>query len=175
MWTERIRVRSVVGRFLEHTRVLYFRWGSGDDDEALYLSSADWMGRNMFRRIEVAWPVHDVALRQRVIDECLVPYLHDACDAWLQASDGGYSRVGASAGTNARPGPQRPGGPGHALHDGFHLKSCPMDLILWRHAEARDLPDDAPFDAAADLRAAAHAARQQAGAAHGRVAEPLPA
>lgn len=92
--TERIRVRSVVGRFLEHTRVLYFRWGATDDAEALYLSSADWMGRNMFRRIEVAWPVHDPALRQRVIDECLVPYLHDACDAWLQAGDGSYSRAG---------------------------------------------------------------------------------
>ncbi len=90
--TERIRVRSVVGRFLEHTRVLYFRWGETDDDEVLYLSSADWMGRNMFRRIEVAWPVRDAALRQRVIDECLVPYLHDGCDAWLQAADGSYQR-----------------------------------------------------------------------------------
>ena len=92
--TERIRVRSVVGRFLEHTRVLYFRWGASDEDEVLYLSSADWMGRNMFRRIEVAWAVRDPALRQRVIDECLVPYLHDGRDAWLQASDGGYRRVG---------------------------------------------------------------------------------
>jgi polyphosphate kinase len=92
--TERIRVRSVVGRFLEHTRVLYFRWGPGQGDEALYLSSADWMGRNMFRRIEVAWPVRDPALRQRVIDECLVPYLHDARDAWAQQADGGYRRVG---------------------------------------------------------------------------------
>ncbi len=90
--TERIRVRSVVGRFLEHTRVLYFRWGESADDEALYLSSADWMGRNMFRRIEVAWPVRDAALRQRVIDECLVPYLHDACDAWQQSADGSYHR-----------------------------------------------------------------------------------
>jgi polyphosphate kinase len=71
-------VRSIVGRFLEHTRVLYFRWGDGPEDEALYLSSADWMSRNMFGRIEVAWPVRDPALRQRVIDECLVPYLHDA-------------------------------------------------------------------------------------------------
>ena len=92
--TDRIRVRSVVGRFLEHTRVLYFRWGASDEDEVLYLSSADWMGRNMFRRIEVAWAVRDPALRQRVIDECLVPYLHDGRDAWLQASDGSYSRVG---------------------------------------------------------------------------------
>jgi polyphosphate kinase len=88
--TDRVRVRSIVGRFLEHTRVLYFRWGESDDDEALYLSSADWMGRNMFRRIEVAWPVRDARLRQRVIDECLVPYLHDELDAWLLRADGGY-------------------------------------------------------------------------------------
>jgi polyphosphate kinase len=74
--------------------VLYFRWGAADEDEVLYLSSADWMGRNMFRRIEVAWAVRDPALRQRVIDECLVPYLHDGRDAWLQEADGGYRRVG---------------------------------------------------------------------------------
>jgi len=92
--TERIRVRSVVGRFLEHTRLLYFRWGKADEQEVLYLSSADWMSRNMFRRIEVAWPVRDVALRQRLIDECLVPYLQDRCDAWVQQSDGRYERVG---------------------------------------------------------------------------------
>jgi polyphosphate kinase len=91
--TDRVRVRSVVGRFLEHTRVIYFRWGAGDEDEMLYLSSADWMGRNMFRRIELAWSVRDAALRQRVIDECLVPYLYDERDAWLQASDGSYHRV----------------------------------------------------------------------------------
>ncbi len=93
--SERIRVRSVVGRFLEHSRVAYFRWGQGDDDEVLYLGSADWMGRNMFRRIEVAWPVRDAALRQRVIDECLVPYLHDRQDAWVQQPDGRYERVAA--------------------------------------------------------------------------------
>lgn len=92
--TERIRVHSVVGRFLEHSRVLYFRWGEGEDDEVLYLSSADWMGRNMFRRIEVAWPVRDAALRQRVIDECLVPYLHDGRDTWRQRPDGSYERAG---------------------------------------------------------------------------------
>jgi polyphosphate kinase len=92
--TDRIRVRSVVGRFLEHTRVLYFRWGPGEDDEVLYLSSADWMSRNMLRRIELAWPVRDPALRQRVIDECLVPYLLDGRDAWAQRPDGRYERVG---------------------------------------------------------------------------------
>ena len=92
--TDRIRVRSVVGRLLEHSRVLYFGWGSTDAEEALFLSSADWMGRNMFSRIEVAWPVRDAVLRQRVIDECLVPYLHDKQDAWQLNADGSYLRVG---------------------------------------------------------------------------------
>jgi polyphosphate kinase len=91
--TERIRVRSVVGRFLEHTRVLYFRWGRGERDEVLYLSSADWMTRNMLGRIELAWALRDPALRQRVIDECLVPYLHDTLDAWTLQPDGQYRRV----------------------------------------------------------------------------------
>ena len=99
--TEGIRVRSVVGRFLEHTRVLYFRWGPDEGDEALYLSSADWMSRNMFRRIEVAWPILDPALRERVIDECLVPYLHDRRDAWELRPDGAYERV-ASEGVSAQ-------------------------------------------------------------------------
>ena len=90
-------MRSVVGRFLEHSRVIYFRWGEGDDDEALYLRSADWMTRNMLRRIELAWPVRDAALRQRVIDECLVPYLHDTRDAWTLAADGHYRRVAERA------------------------------------------------------------------------------
>ena len=99
--TEHIRVRSVVGRFLEHTRVIYFRWGKGQADEALYLSSADWMGRNMFRRIEIAWPVRDAALRQRVIDECLVPYLHDQRDAWTLSASGSFTRV-ADTGVSAQ-------------------------------------------------------------------------
>ncbi len=94
--TPNIRVRSVVGRFLEHTRILYFRWGHSDGDEVLYLSSADWMSRNMFRRIEVAWPVRDPALRQRVLDEGLVPYLHDPMEAWLLDGEGRYKRVSES-------------------------------------------------------------------------------
>ena len=100
--TENIRVRSVIGRFLEHSRILYFRWGDSQDDEVLYLSSADWMGRNMFRRIELAWPVRDARLRQRVIDECLVPYLHDSRDAWSLQSDGSYRRVGNGEGISAQ-------------------------------------------------------------------------
>ncbi len=92
--SERIRVRSVVGRFLEHTRIMYFRWGKTASDELLYLSSADWMSRNMQGRIELAWPIQDPKLRQRVIDEALVPYLHDSRDAWLLQADGSYRRVG---------------------------------------------------------------------------------
>jgi len=88
--TDNIRVRSVIGRFLEHSRVFYFRHGS---DESLYLSSADWMNRNMLRRIEVAWPVTDPVLRQRLIDECLVAYLHDGRDAWDLNANGAYERV----------------------------------------------------------------------------------
>ncbi|PZP34450.1 MAG: polyphosphate kinase 1 [Roseateles depolymerans] len=91
--TDNIVVRSVVGRFLEHSRVCYFRWGETDDEEALYLSSADWMSRNMFRRIEVGWPVLDPKLRQRVIDEALQPYLHDTLDAWQLGPDGRSMRV----------------------------------------------------------------------------------
>ncbi|MDQ2778460.1 MAG: polyphosphate kinase 1 [Pseudomonadota bacterium] len=91
--TDNIRVRSVVGRFLEHSRIVYFRWGADTDDEVLYLSSADWMSRNMFGRVELAWPVRDAALRQRVIDECLVPYLCDEADSWELKGSGEYQRV----------------------------------------------------------------------------------
>lgn len=92
--SENIRVRSVIGRFLEHSRVFYF---CADQDESLYLSSADWMSRNMTRRIELAWPVMDPVLRQRIIDECLIAYLHDGRDAWDLAPDGQYHRVGLTA------------------------------------------------------------------------------
>ena len=95
--SDNIRVRSVIGRFLEHSRVFYF---CADQDESLYLSSADWMSRNMTRRIELAWPVTDPLLRQRIIDECLIAYLHDGRDAWDLAADGQYHRVGLT-----EPGP----------------------------------------------------------------------
>jgi polyphosphate kinase len=87
--TDNIRVRSVIGRFLEHSRVFYFREGAVED---LYLSSADWMNRNMVRRVELAWPVTDPTQRQRLVDECLVAYLHDGVDAWDLGADGTYTR-----------------------------------------------------------------------------------
>jgi polyphosphate kinase len=101
-YTDNIRVRSVVGRFLEHSRVFYFRWGARENQEALYLSSADWMSRNMHGRIEVAWPVRDPTLRQRVIDECLVPYLRDDIDAWTLDAQGGYTAVSGGEGLSAQ-------------------------------------------------------------------------
>ncbi len=86
-FTDNVRVRSVIGRLLEHSRVFYFRIG---EVEELWLSSADWMNRNMLRRIELAWPVTDHALRHRIMDECLSAYLHDTKDAWLLQPDGRY-------------------------------------------------------------------------------------
>lgn len=88
--TDNIRVRSVIGRFLEHSRVFYFRCAG---EETLLLSSADWMNRNMLRRIELAWPVTDKVIARRIIDECLVSYLHDGVDAWDLQPDGTYVRV----------------------------------------------------------------------------------
>jgi polyphosphate kinase len=82
-----IRVRSVVGRFLEHSRVFYFLNGGAED---VYLASADWMDRNFFRRIELCFPVLDPALKRRVIREGLQPYLDDNCQAWEMRPDGAY-------------------------------------------------------------------------------------
>ncbi len=96
-YTDNIRVRSVIGRFLEHSRVFYFRAGR---DEELYLSSADWMNRNMVRRVEICWPVTDPGLRQRLVDECLLAYLHDGVDAWDMQSDGSYLPVKGTRGTD---------------------------------------------------------------------------
>ncbi len=90
--SENISVRSIVGRFLEHTRVFYFE--NGDDEERLYLSSADWMDRNFFRRVEIAFPIEDRRIRQRMIEESLLNYLSDNCQAWLLQSDGSYRRAG---------------------------------------------------------------------------------
>lgn len=85
--SENIRVRSVVGRFLEHHRIFYFH---ADGAERLYLGSADWMERNFFRRIEVCFPILDAKLKRRVIKEGLRIYLADNCQAWDMDSAGDY-------------------------------------------------------------------------------------
>jgi len=88
--SENIRVRSVIGRFLEHTRVFCFH---NEGSEDVYLASADWMDRNFFRRIELCFPVLDPALKRRVIREGLQPYLDDNGQAWEMNAEGGYSPV----------------------------------------------------------------------------------
>jgi polyphosphate kinase len=85
-----IRVRSIVGRFLEHSRVYWFR--NGDEPET-WCSSADWMERNLMRRIETCFPIRDPALAARVHDEALTNYLADNTQAWTLNPDGRYTRL----------------------------------------------------------------------------------
>lgn len=85
--SENIKVRSIIGRFLEHSRIYYFR---NDLRHDVHLASADWMNRNLFRRIEVAFPVLDKALKKRVINEGLNPYLKDNTNTWHLEPNGTY-------------------------------------------------------------------------------------
>jgi polyphosphate kinase len=87
--SENIRVRSVIGRFLEHTRIFHFRNGG---NAQLMLSSADWMDRNFFRRIELCFPLVDPKLRKRVIEEGLKSYLDDNVQSWEMHPDGHFTR-----------------------------------------------------------------------------------
>lgn len=87
--SENIRVRSIVGRFLEHSRIFNFLNEGAND---VYLASADWMNRNLFRRIEIAFPVLDEELKKRVIQEGLQPYLRDNQNAWELNASGDYQR-----------------------------------------------------------------------------------
>jgi len=88
--SENIRVRSIVGRFLEHTRVYYF---SNNGDARIYCSSADWMDRNLFNRVEACFPVEDPALKKRIYQQGLVNYLQDNQQAWLLQGDGTWIRA----------------------------------------------------------------------------------
>src|SRR5690606_29104048 len=91
--SENITVRSVVGRFLEHSRVYWF--GNGGKPE-IYCSSADWMERNLLRRVETCFPIIDPRLAERVYDEELANYLTDNQQAWELREDGSYDRVSPS-------------------------------------------------------------------------------
>jgi len=87
--SSRIRVRSVVGRFLEHSRIFYFENGG---ESEVYLGSADWMPRNLYERVEVLFPLKDAQLRERVVTEILGAYLSDTRKARFLEPDGTYSR-----------------------------------------------------------------------------------
>ncbi len=88
--SDHIRVRSIIGRFLEHTRIFYFR---NCTEATTWISSADWMDRNFFRRIELAIPVLDPKVARRVMAEGLKPYLEDNSQAWDMQPDGGFKRA----------------------------------------------------------------------------------
>src|SRR5690606_28746167 len=88
--SENIRVRSIIGQFLEHSRVFYFY---NDGAENVYLSSADWMDRNFFRRVEVSFPVLDKVLKRRVINESFTYALRDNQLAWRALPNGSYVKV----------------------------------------------------------------------------------
>jgi polyphosphate kinase len=91
--SENIRVRSVVGRFLEHSRVFYFSNDGGEGGESeLFLASADWMERNFFRRVEIAFPVRENTHRERILRD-LNSYLADNTHAWVLGRDGRYTRA----------------------------------------------------------------------------------
>ncbi|MEZ5651376.1 MAG: polyphosphate kinase 1 [Burkholderiaceae bacterium] len=87
--SETIRVRSVVGRFLEHSRVYYFL---NDGARDVWLASADWMDRNLHRRVEIAFPVASAPLKRRVVEEAISVHLRDNDSAWQMQSDGSYLR-----------------------------------------------------------------------------------
>lgn len=88
--SDNIRVRSVIGRFLEHSRVFYFY---NDGAENVYLSSADWMDRNFFRRVEISFPILDKSLKRRVINEAFTYALRDNQLAWRALPNGDYAKV----------------------------------------------------------------------------------
>jgi polyphosphate kinase len=95
--SHRIRVRSIVGRFLEHSRIFYFENGGEPD---IYLGSADWMPRNLYERVEVMFPVENPVLRERVLGEILQSYLNDRRKARILRQDGSYTRNYASKSDN---------------------------------------------------------------------------
>ncbi len=97
--SENIAVRSIVGRFLEHSRIFYFENAGAPK---VYVGSADWMPRNFFRRIEVVFPVEEPALRDRIVNQILATQLSDNVKATLLASDGSYHRPPAKKETGTR-------------------------------------------------------------------------
>jgi polyphosphate kinase len=88
--SENIRVRSIVGRFLEHSRVYYFE---NAGDPLVYAGSADWMPRNFYSRVEVVFPIEDPELKKRVVEEILQRQLEDNSKAWSLGAEGSYARV----------------------------------------------------------------------------------
>ena len=92
--SDNISVRSIVGRFLEHSRIYYFQ---NEDEPKVFCSSADWMERNLYRRVEACFPILDETLKKQIIKEGLLAYLSDNTDSWVLQSDGSYKKLAATA------------------------------------------------------------------------------
>jgi polyphosphate kinase len=101
--SDNIRVRSIVGRFLEHSRIYFFANGG---QEEVYLGSADWMPRNLYERVEVIFPVKDELLRERVRQEILESYLADNVKSRFLQKDGSYVRAWRAQGKRKPPSGQ---------------------------------------------------------------------
>jgi polyphosphate kinase len=126
--SNRIRVRSIVGRFLEHSRIFYFANGG---EEEVYVGSADWMPRNLYDRVEVTFPIKEAMLRQRIRAEILGAYLADTSKARVLRPDGSYRR------------PQIPA----AAHGGFSAQEFLISV-----AEGRQNAGDIPLVSRASAR-----------------------
>lgn len=97
--SDNIQVRSIVGRFLEHSRIYYFE---NEGEQKVFCSSADWMDRNFFRRVEVCFPIEDEILKKQIIKEGLMPYLSDNTQAWQLLTDGSYKKISPASNQKER-------------------------------------------------------------------------
>jgi len=132
--SDHIRVCSVVGRFLEHSRVYFFANGG---QEEVYVGSADWMPRNLYERVEVVFPLKDELLRERVRQEILEAYLADNVKARILQKDGSYVRTWQAQGKRKPP----------AASSAFNAQE-----FLLRLAEGKQNLDAIPSAAAAKPR-----------------------
>jgi polyphosphate kinase len=128
--SDRIRVRSIVGRFLEHSRIYYF---SNGGQEEVYLGSADWMPRNLYERVEVVFPLRDELLRERVRQEILGAYLADNLKTRLLQKDGTYIRAWQAEGKRKAP----------AGHAAFNAQEFLVALVEGKQG-LQAIPDSAP-------------------------------
>ena len=113
--SDNIRVHSIVGRFLEHTRVFYFRTG---EDEEMYLSSADWMTRNIHHRVETMFPVLNEEMHKRIIRETFEIYFKDNSQSWQLEPDGSYTKIAIGRG---------------------HKRFAAQEVLMARHGETDEL------------------------------------